>query len=278
MSLARAGLRRGPGGWGRESCSGFIFEFAKSHATSPLPAPPALVAGRFPPSGEGVSRTVRAHGDSCGRIERGNCESTLTPIRAHPAFPAFMSSRLFRSCMLLAVALLMAVGPVAWAFGASDDDDSQMGMEYQIKAAFLFNFAKFVDWPSRKFTQPDSPLLIGIVGEDPFGGLLEEAVQDKRINDRAVAIRHIDTMEELRKCHIIFVCRSEEERLGPILSEVRGDNVLTVGETDKFISKGGMINFVMIGSSVHFQINDSAARHAGLKISSKLSSLALPSQ
>jgi hypothetical protein len=187
-----------------------------------------------------------------------------------------MSSRFIRSWALFVAAIFTLVSPLAWAFASPDtDDDSQSGMEYQIKAAFLFNFAKFVDWPAHKFTQPDSPLVIGIVGSDPFGGLLEEAVQDKRINDRTVVVRHVDSMEELRKCHMIFVCRSEADRLGPILSEVRFDSVLTVGETDKFISRGGMINFVMVGDTVHFQINDSAARHAGLKISSKLSSLAV---
>jgi hypothetical protein len=190
-----------------------------------------------------------------------------------------MSSRIIRSCALFAAVFCLLVAPLAWAFGSPDgDDDSQSAGEYQVKAAFLFNFAKFVDWPSRKFTEADSPLIIGIVGSDPFGGLLEEQVQDQHINDRTVIVRHIASMEELRKCHIVFICRSELERLGPILSEVRGDNVLTVGETDKFISRGGMINFVMVGGSVHFQINDSAARHAGLKISSKLASLALPSQ
>jgi len=187
-----------------------------------------------------------------------------------------MSSRFIRLCALLAVATSLLIAPLAWAFGSQDgDDDSASAGEYQIKAAFLFNFAKFVDWPSRKFTEADSPLIIGIVGSDPFGDLLDEQVQDQRINDRTVIVRRIQSMEELRKCHMIFVCRSEADRLGPILSEVRGDNVLTVGETDKFISHGGMINFVVTDGNVHFEINDSAARHAGLKISSKLANLAL---
>jgi hypothetical protein len=187
-----------------------------------------------------------------------------------------MSSRFIRTWALFPVVIFLLVAPLAWAFGSPDgDDDSQASSEYQVKAAFLFNFAKFIDWPARKFTQPDSPLIIGIVGSDPFGELLEEQVQDQPIHDRTVIVRHIQSMEELRKCHILFVCRSEEGRLGPILSEVRGDNVLTVGETDNFISRGGMINFVMVGGSVRFQINVSAARHADLKISSKLANLAL---
>ena len=190
-----------------------------------------------------------------------------------------MSSRLIRSWMLFAVAISLIVFLVPRTFGSPDGgDDSQGGMEYQTKAAFLFNFAKFVNWPPRKFTEPDSPLIIGVVGSDPFGGLLEEQVQDQRINDRTVIVRHIQSIQELRKCHIVFVCRSEAERLGPILAAVRGDNVLTVGETDQFIPRGGIINFVMIGPTVRFQINNSAARHAGLKISSKLSSLAIPAE
>ena len=188
-----------------------------------------------------------------------------------------MSSRFIRSSTLFAAAILLLIAPFALAFADPEDGGSQQGgQEYQDKAAFLCKFAKFVEWPQHKFTQTDSPLIIGIVGTDPFGGLLEEAAQDNRINDRTVTVRHIESMEELRKCHIIFVCRSESTRLGPILNEVRGDNVLTVGETDKFTSRGGMINFVMVGNAVRFQINDAAARHAGIKISSKLQILALP--
>jgi YfiR/HmsC-like len=188
-----------------------------------------------------------------------------------------MSRRRIRSCALFASAILFLIAPLAWALAAPDDEDIQGAEEYQTKAAFLFNFAKFVDWPAHKFTQPDSPLIIGIVGTDPFGGLLEEAAGDKRINDRTVIVSHIESLEEMRKCHIVFICRSETDRLGSILAEVHGDNVLTVGDSDKFISHGGMINFVMVGNAVRFEINGSAARRAGLRISSKLQQLAVPS-
>ena len=150
--------------------------------------------------------------------------------------------------------------------------------EYQVKAAFLFNFARFVEWPARKFPQQDSPLIVGLVGADPFQGMLEEAIQDRRVNERRLVVRHITSNAELRKCHLLFVSRSERDRLGPILSEVRGENVLTVGETDKFVTRGGIINFVMIDNNVRFQINERAAKHAGLKISSKLLQLAVTDQ
>jgi len=188
-----------------------------------------------------------------------------------------MSSRSIRSCLPFAAAFLLLIAPLALAFASPDDEDIQGGEEYQTKAEFLFSFAKFVDWPAHKFTEPDSPLVIGIVGADPFGGLLEEAVQDQRIIDHPVIIRHIDSMEELRKCHILFISRSESSRLGAILAEVRGDNVLTVGEFDNFISRGGIINFVMVDDNVRFQINDSGARRAGLKIKSLLLEKGVPS-
>jgi len=180
-----------------------------------------------------------------------------------------------RSWMLFAATVLLVIAPLGWALADPDLEDTQGG-QYQTKAEFLFNFAKFIDWPPRKFTG-DSPLVIGIVGADPFGGLLEEAAQDGHVNGRTVMVRHVEAMEEMRKCHIIFVCRSETSRLGPILSEVRGDNVLTVGESDNFIARGGMINFVTVGNRLRFQINNKEARHAGLKISAMLASEAVPS-
>jgi hypothetical protein len=156
-----------------------------------------------------------------------------------PPVSAVMRARLIRLCGPFALAALLLVAPLAWAFASPDEDDDMPNSDqYQTEAAFLFNFAKFVEWPPHKFTQPDSPLIIGVVGTDPFGGLLEEAVQDQRINDRTVMIRHIESKEELGKCEILFVCRSESDRLGPILDEVHGDNVLTATATDSCRTAG----------------------------------------
>jgi hypothetical protein len=175
--------------------------------------------------------------------------------------------------MLLATIFLL-VAPLAWAFADPDVDSGQSGADYVKEVQFLFSFAKFVQWPSRKFTQPDSPLVIGIVGTDPsFGDLLSEATADKRIFDHTVIVRRVEDVGEWRKCHILFVSRSAAGRLASILSAVHNDNVLTVGESDKFISKGGIINFVMVGDQLKFQISDSAARHANLKIDSRLLAL-----
>ena len=190
-----------------------------------------------------------------------------------------MSCRPIRSCTLLLATILLMVTQFAWAFADPDVDSSGPGGDdYVREARFLFSFAKFTEWPNRKFTQPDSPLVIGIVGNDPFGDLITEAVADQRYNDRTVIVRHVEEVGEWRKCHILFISRSETGRLGYILNQVKGDNVLTVGESDKFISDGGIINFVMVGGGLKFEISNKAAKHASLKIDSRLLMLGVPSK
>ncbi|HEU5123058.1 MAG TPA: YfiR family protein [Verrucomicrobiae bacterium] len=148
--------------------------------------------------------------------------------------------------------------------------------EYQLKAAFLFNFAKFVDWPSAAFTNSAAPLVIGVLGQDPFGKDLENTVRNKNISGRSIVARTVGSIPDARQCHILFISNSESKRLREILEGLRGASVLTVGENEKFFVSGGMVNFVVEGRKIRFQINDAAAKAAGLKISSKLLSLALP--
>ncbi len=145
--------------------------------------------------------------------------------------------------------------------------------EYQVKAALIFNFAKFVEWPTAAFASANSPLTVGVLGENPFGSELER-YGDKTINDRPLIIRECKNLEEARQCHILFISVSEKKRLPEILQAIQGANVLTVSETDGFADEGGMVNFVAEGKKIRFQINDASARSAGLKISSKLLTLA----
>jgi len=168
----------------------------------------------------------------------------------------------------LSLILLLAVGGVR----AQESQPS----EYQIKAAFLFNFAKFVEWPPAAFAEASSPFVIGILGENPFGGDLEQTIRGKTVSDRRFAIKEVGSLAQMRNCHILFISASEQKRLPEIFEALRGATVLTVGEMDRFTETGGMINFVREaqGSRIRFQINDETARKAGLKISSKLLSLA----
>ncbi len=149
--------------------------------------------------------------------------------------------------------------------------------EYQIKAAFIFNFARFVEWPANTFTNGLAPMVIGILGDDPFGNDLENTLRNKSVNEHPLQIEKFRSMTEITNCHILFISSSEKQRAPEIVKLLQSASVLTVSETEGFPEAGGMINFVKASNKVRFQINDSAARKAKLKISSKLLSLALPS-
>jgi hypothetical protein len=142
--------------------------------------------------------------------------------------------------------------------------------EYQIKAVFLFNFAQFVDWPAGAFPQPESPLVIGILGEDPFGAYLDQAVRGETVNHRTLVIQRYRRVEDVAKCQILFISRSEAGHLEQILSALRGQSILTVSDADGFSREGGMIRFATENNKIRLKINLEAARAAGLKISSKL--------
>jgi hypothetical protein len=147
--------------------------------------------------------------------------------------------------------------------------------EYESKAAFLFNFAKFVEWPPQAFASEKSPLILGILGENPFHDDLARTIGDKTLDDHPLLIKEFRSPIEATNCHILFISSSEKRRLPEIFKTLKGVSVLTVGETDRFTETGGMINFVLEGTKIRFQINKDAATSAGLKISSKLMSLAL---
>jgi hypothetical protein len=148
--------------------------------------------------------------------------------------------------------------------------------EYQLKAAFLFNFAKFVEWPPEAFVGTRAPLVIGLLGQNPFGDDLKRTIHGKAISNRSLTVKEIHSLSEATNCHMLFISTSEKQRLPEILEGLHTASVLTVGETDGFTDDGGMIGFVLEGNKIRFRINETAARRAGLKVSSKLSSLALP--
>jgi uncharacterized protein DUF4154 len=146
--------------------------------------------------------------------------------------------------------------------------------EYQIKAAFLFNFAKFVEWPPSAFVGATSPLIIGVLGQNPFHDDLERTVRNKTVDDHPLVIKEFHSPAEATNCHILFISTSEKKRLHEIMEALKGTTVLTVGETDRFTEDGGMIDFVQQGTKIRFEINNDAAKKAKLKISSKLLNLA----
>jgi hypothetical protein len=143
--------------------------------------------------------------------------------------------------------------------------------EYQMKAAYLYNFAKFVEWPPAALPTTNSPIIIGVLGDDPFDGFLDSTVQHKTIDGHPLAIRRLKTAAEAKTCHVLFISSSEKKNWPEISAALAGASVLTVSENwDHFTAQGGMILLFMEGKRIYFEINNDAARKAGLKISSKL--------
>ena len=131
-----------------------------------------------------------------------------------------------------------------------------------------------MEWPTTAFAEPTSPLVIGVLGANPFGDLLEGTVRGKSLNNHPLTVREVRAATEITNCHILFISSSEKKRLPEILKGLQGSAVLTVSEIDRFAEAGGMINFVSEGNKIRFQINDGVAKTAGLKIGSKLLNLA----
>ncbi len=142
--------------------------------------------------------------------------------------------------------------------------------EYQIKAVFLFNFAQFVEWPPQAFPEAQAPLVIGVLGEDPFGAYLDETVRGEKLNDHLVVVQRYRRAEEIGACHVLFISRSEADRLEPILARLKGRSVLTVGDFDGFARRGGMIRFVRENNKIRLRIGLETAKAANMTISSKL--------
>jgi hypothetical protein len=168
-----------------------------------------------------------------------------------------------RAGWLILGVVLAAAGPLARA-------ESAGASEYELKAVFLFNFAQFVTWPADAFVDAHAPLVIGVLGENPFGAALEEVVRGETVNGRPIVVQHYRGVEEIRACHILFVSDSERARLPRIVPSLAGRSILTVGDVEDFVRRGGMIRFVAENRRLHLRINLEAARAAHLTLSSKL--------
>ena len=160
------------------------------------------------------------------------------------------------------------------ALGRVPEAGARLPAEYQIKAVFLYKFARFVEWPAATLGDPGDPIVLGILGEDPFGRTLEKVIQGKTAQDRELVVRRFARIQELESCHILFITSSQKRRLFDILAHLDRAAVLTVGEMKLFARDGGMIRLVEKDEMIRFEINPEAAARAGLKISSELLKLA----
>jgi hypothetical protein len=190
---------------------------------------------------------------------RENAYSDFTAIAASLA--KILRLILFAACSLL------CAGTVARA-------QSQTLSEAQIKAGFIFNFTKFVEWPPEAFADSEAPIELGILGDNPVTELLTETAIGKTVNGRAVIVHRFKEGQDPRICQILFVSSSQESHVLQILERVKGLPILTVSETNGFAQSGGMINFFVEGNKVRLEINLDAAVRARLKISSKVIAVA----
>ena len=151
---------------------------------------------------------------------------------------------------------------------------TEMPHEYQIKGAFLYKFARYVEWPAEAFKEEEDPIIIGVLGKDPFGSTLDRIVRGKKAQSRDLKIRRFGRLEDLESCHILFISSSESRWLEQILKRLEGRNTLTVGEMKLFCRDGGMIQLVVEGEMMKLRIRPGSVKKAGIKISSKLLNLA----
>ncbi len=175
------------------------------------------------------------------------------------------------------ITLFLLVVILAGAVIAEEGATSRDNLEYKIKAAFIYNFIKFVDWP-QDHVKGDT-VTIGIIGKSPFNSSFEP-ITKKKVKDKHILIKYFPQFEEindkesLKKCHVLYICDSEEEHLNDILNIVKKSCVLTVGEKDGLLDIGGIIRFTMHQKKVRFEINLIAAKHADLEVRSQLLRLA----
>lgn len=190
-----------------------------------------------------------------------------TELDRSAAFPKRLAS-VSCICGFLLLALFAAL-----ASPPSLRADSAMEREYEIKAAYLYNFINYIDWPENAFPGPGGTITIGVVGQTPFGAALE-VLNGKQIKGRTVAVKQIADTKDLDQCQIVFINSSEKARVPELLDKLKDARVLTVSEIDGFAQQGGIINFISEHNKVRFEINPDAARRLGLNISSELLKLA----
>lgn len=162
-----------------------------------------------------------------------------------------------------------------WAFSLAVNAQQFKPSEYQVKAAYLYNFSRFVEWPRRPAAESSKPFAICVLGKDPFGSILDATVSGQGMGPQNLVARRLTKPEDAPACQILFVGDSEEGHLKEILTVLGKANVLTVSDIPKFSERGGMIGFVLKGDRVRFEVNVTNAQNAGLAVSSDLLKVAL---
>ena len=181
----------------------------------------------------------------------------------------------FYSLLILVLVLLQAQLPLA----VGQSYESKDNLEYKIKAAFIYNFIKFIDWQDNCLPENNNTITIGLLGKSPFNNSFEP-ITKKKVKNKKVTIKYFPEFEKmtdktlLKKCHVLFICDSEKKQLKDVINAVKDSCVLTVGEMDGLLKAGGIIKFSMHKKKVRFEVNLTAAKRAKLEIRSQLLRLA----
>jgi hypothetical protein len=176
------------------------------------------------------------------------------------------------ACIACAGGALVHLAP---AFGVQAAQVASAAGEYELKAAFVFNFIKFTEWPADESNKSDEPFVIGVLGKDPFGGALDRVIDGETIHNRKIVVRRFARMDDLAaNSQILFISASEEHNLGAVVKLLDGQAVLTISEIANFTERGGVIELKKDGNRIVFEVNLSAAKRAGLSLNAQLLKLA----
>jgi hypothetical protein len=181
------------------------------------------------------------------------------------------AGRRLRATGAVVCAALLAAAAASWQARAAEDPDS---LELRVKAAFLYKFAGYVEWPPKSFERPETPVTIGVIGAESLAAELAQAVTGRTVNDRPVTVKRLRAGESLAGIHILFVGRAENARLDQLAQSAQPRSILTVSESDGALARGSVINFVLSGGRVRFEIALDSAEKSGLKLSSRLLAVA----
>ena len=175
----------------------------------------------------------------------------------------------YRLLKISCFSLLLLFLPGSFSYG-----QNKTATEYQVKAIFLYNFTQFIEWPQAAFSSPNEPFVIGLIGEDPFGSYLDDAVAGERIGTHPIVVKRYKTIKEIGKCNMLYMNSDDQPWMERVLLAVSEKNTLTVSDAPNFNRWGGMVRFFTEDGKIRFQINVDQSRAAQLNISSKLLSVA----
>lgn len=170
----------------------------------------------------------------------------------------------FKLCLICTTALV-----IFRLTGTAQSRSVVPSKEYQVKAIFLFNFTQFVEWPAHAFAN-NTPLIIGILGKNPFGNYLNDAIQGEKVNNRPIILEYFSDAEKVENCHILFINLQKSAEIKAALAALKGRSILTVSDANNFTRYGGIIQFFTSNGKIKIRINIDAATDADLTISSKL--------